>query len=111
MAAKLTDNLGYWLVLLLTMLKHYCARCKIQASLVLTRWPVLSPPAWHKLRLCCTRPLAAKLTDKKTLKVFLFNGNHSIYLLLAAVSLLWNVDVQHAVFHLCLNLVGVGIVG
>ena len=22
-----------------------------------------SPPAWHKLRLCCTRPMAAKLAD------------------------------------------------
>ena len=26
-----------------------------------------SPPAWHKLRLCYTRPMAAKLTDNKTL--------------------------------------------
>ena len=26
-----------------------------------------SPPAWHKLRLCCTRPMAAKLADNKTL--------------------------------------------
>ena len=26
-----------------------------------------SQPAWHKLRLCYTRPIAAKLTDNKTL--------------------------------------------
>ena len=26
-----------------------------------------SLPAWHKLRLCYTRPMAAKLTDNKTL--------------------------------------------
>ena len=26
-----------------------------------------SPPAWHKLRLCYTRPMAAKLADNKTL--------------------------------------------
>ena len=25
-----------------------------------------SPPAWHKLCLCCTRLMAAKLTDNKT---------------------------------------------
>ena len=41
----------------------------------------------------------------------LLNRNHSTDLLFAAVSLLWDVNVQHAVLHLCLNLVSVGIVG
>ena len=99
-------------------------------------------PRGHKLRLCCTRPLAAKLTDnlgywlvllfatrvganfacaardhwlqnspiRKPCKVFLFNGNHSTDLMFAAVSLLGDVNVQHSMLHLCLNLVGVGII-
>ena len=125
MAAKLADNkVGYWIVLLLTVLKHNCARWKTQASLVLTHRYALSPLAWLKNSpsvyrgstrrgreyLCFTRLMAAKLTDNKSM-VLLFNGNHSAHLVFVAVSLLWDVNVQHSVLHLCLNLVGVGIVG
>ena len=74
MAAKLTDNkVGYWLVLLLTVLKHNCARWKTQASLVLTHRYALSlknsPSVYRgstrrgREYLCFTRQMASNRTD------------------------------------------------
>ena len=43
--------------------------------------------------------------------IVLFNGDCSYALFGRHVRLLWNVDAQYTVFHLCLNLCGVGIFG
>ena len=74
MAAKLADNkVGYWLVLLLTVLKHNCARRKTQASLVFTHRYALSlknsPSVYRgstrrgREYLCFTRQMASNRTD------------------------------------------------
>ena len=49
---------------------YFCSGCLLAMSFYICKAIgsfCFSPPAWHKLCLCCTRLMAAKLADNKTI--------------------------------------------